>query len=158
MTPTIVVAISLVIFLALVWWKGRGAIVAMLDKRTDGIRNQLDEARRLREEAEAMYADIAKKQQEAAKTAAGMIEEAKSQALRIERDSQAALQATIARRREQALEKIGQAEAEAVRQVRSQAVDVAVEATRRVLVAEMAGAQGQAAVDAAIEELPRRLN
>ena len=158
MTPTIVVAISLVIFLALVWWKGRGAILDMLDKRSDGIRHQLDEARRLREEAEAMYADIAKKQQEAAATAASMIEEAKAQAVRIERDSQAALQATIARRREQALEKIGQAESEAIREVRAKAIDVAIEATRRVLTAQMAGAQGQAAVDAAIEELPRRLN
>ncbi len=158
MGPTGVVALSLVIFLALVWWKGRGAIVGMLDKRSDGIRNQLDEARRLREEAEAMYADIAKKQQEAAKTAAAMIEEAKAQAHRIERDSQAALQSTIARRREQALEKISQAEAEAIREVRAKAVDIAVEATRRVLIAEMGGPSGQAAIDMAIDELPRRLN
>lgn len=59
------VTIALFIFLGLVWWKGRGAILAMLDKRTSDIRNQLDEARRLREEAETLYADIAKKQQEA---------------------------------------------------------------------------------------------
>jgi len=158
MGPTGVVAVALLIFLALVWWKGRGAILGMLDKRSDTIRNQLDEARRLREEAEAMYADIAKKQQEAEATAASIIEEAKAQAARIERESQSALQTTIARRREQALEKIGQAEAEAIREVRAKAVDVAIEATRRVLTAEMAGSQGQAAVDAAIAELPQRLN
>lgn len=158
MGPTGVVALALIIFLALVWWKGRGAIVGVLDKRTNEIRNQLDEARRLRKEAEAMYADIAKKQQEAAATAAGMVEEAKAQASRIEKESEAALAATIARRREQAMDKIAQAEAEALRQVRAQAVDIAMEATRRVLAEDMAGAQGQAAIDAAIEELPRRLN
>jgi F-type H+-transporting ATPase subunit b len=158
MGPTGVVAIALLIFLALVWWKGRGAIVAMLDKRTNSIRSELDEARRLREEAEAMYADIAKKQQEAEQTAAAIVEEAHHQAQRIEQESQVALDNAIARRREQALEKIAQAEAEAVRQVRSEAVDVAIEATRRVLAEDMSGNQGQAAIDFAIEELPRRLN
>tara|TARA_R110002096_G_scaffold123067_5_gene266385 strand:+ start:516 stop:992 length:477 start_codon:yes stop_codon:yes gene_type:complete len=158
MDPIDVVALSLLIFLALVWWKGRGAILGMLDKRTEAIRNQLDEARRLRQEAEEMYADIAKKQQEAASTAASMIEEAKAQATRIERDSEEALKAIIARRREQALEKIAQAEAEAIREVRAEAVDVAIEAARRVLAEEMSGDQGKAAIDQAIEELPNRLN
>lgn len=158
MGSTGVVAVALIIFLALVWWKGRGAIFGMLDKRTNDIRNQLDEARRLREEAEAMYADIAKKQQEAATTAAAMIEEAKAQASRIERESETALQAAIARRREQAMDKIAHAEAEAIREVRSKAVDIAIDATRRVLAEDMAGANGTAAIDAAIEELPRRLN
>lgn len=158
MTPTIIVAISLLIFLGLVWWKGRAAIVGMLDKKSEGIRNQLDEARRLREEAEAMYADIAKKQREAEATAQGMIAEAKAQAARIEREAEGALENAIARRREQAMEKIAQAEAEAVREIRASAVDVAVEATRRVLAEDMAGAAGQAAIDSAIDELPRRLN
>lgn len=158
MTPTLVVAISLVIFLALVWWKGRKAIVGMLDKRSEDIRRQIDEARRLREEAEKLYADIAKKQQEAAQTAADMVKEAHVQAARIERDAETALEQTIARRREQALEKIAQAEAEAMRQVRARAVDVAIEATRAVLAEDMAGAQGQAAIDASIAELPQRLN
>lgn len=152
------VTIALFIFLGLVWWKGRGAILAMLDKRTSDIRNQLDEARRLREEAETLYADIAKKQQEAEATAASMIEEAKAQAARIERESEAALEAAIARRREQAMGKIAQAEAEAVREIRSQAVDIAIEATRRLLAEEVAGPAGKAAIDSAIEELPRRLN
>ncbi len=158
MGSTGIVLISLLIFLGLVWWKGRGPILAMLDKRTDTIRNELEEARRLREEAEALYADIAKKQQEAEATAAGMVEEAEAQALRIEREAEVALETTIARRREQALDKIAQAEAEALREVRAKAVDVAIEATRRVLTEDMAGAAGQASVDAAIEELPRRLN
>lgn len=158
MTPTGVVAISLIIFLALVWWKGRGAIVGILDKRTEDIRNQLDEARRLREEAEAMYADIAKKQQEAEATAAAMVEDAKVQAQRIERDAEEAMLAAIARRREQAMDKIAQAEAEALREVRAQAVDIAMEATRRVLAEDLSGPQGSAAIDQAIAELPQRLN
>lgn len=158
MGPTGVVALALIIFLAIVWWKGRGAIFGMLDKRTTDIRNQLDEARRLREEAEAMYADIARKQQEATATAASMIEEAKAQAKRIEREAEAAQKAAIARRREQAMEKIAHAEAEAIREVRARAVDIAMDATRQVLAEDMAGANGKAAIDAAIEELPRRLN
>jgi F-type H+-transporting ATPase subunit b len=158
MGVTGVVTISLLIFLALVWWKGRHAIVGMLDKKSDAIRNQLDEARRLREEAEAMYADIAKKQREAEATAQGMIAEAKAQAVRIEKEAEAALEGAIARRREQAMDKIAQAEAEAIRQIRASAVDIAVEATRRVLAEDMAGAAGQAAIDSAIDELPRRLN
>lgn len=158
MGPTGVVAISLLIFLGLVWWKGRHAIVGMLDKRSEDIRRQLDEARRLREEAEALYADIAKKQQEASQTAAGMVKEAEAQAQRIEREAGVALEQTIARRREQALEKIAQAEAEALREVRAKAVDVAIAATRTVLAEDMAGAAGQAAIDSAIDELPKRLN
>src|SRR6056297_1525561 len=139
MGATGAVAIALLIFLGLVWWKGRAPIAAMLDKRANDIRSQLDEARRLREEAEAMYADIAKKQQEAHQTAASMIEEAHHQAARIEREAQESLDGAIARRREQALEKISHAEAEAVREVRSKAVDVAIDATRQVLAEDMAG-------------------
>ena len=158
MGVTGVVTLSLIIFLALVWWKGRKGIIGMLDKRSEDIRRQLDEARRLREEAETLYADIAKKQQEASQTAADMVKEAEAQAQRIERDAEAALEQTIARRREQALEKIAQAEAAALREVRAKAVDVAIAATRTVLAEDMAGAAGQAAIDSAIEELPRRLN
>ena len=158
MGTTGVVALSLLIFLALVWWKGRHAIVGMLDKRSEDIRRQLDEARRLREEAETLYADITKKQQEASQTAANMVKEAEAQAERIERDAQTALEQTIARRREQALEKISQAEAEAVREVRAKAVDVAIEATRAVLAEDMQGNTAKAAIDSAIEELPERLN
>ncbi len=158
MSSTGVVAIALLIFLALVWWKGRGTIVRMLDKRTEDIRRELDEARRLRAEAETLYAEIAKKQQEASETAAGMVKEAEAQAERIERESEVALDQAINRRREQALEKIAQAEAEAVRQVRARAVDIAIEATRTVLAEDMASTSGEAAIDSAIEELPQRLN
>ena len=152
------VTVALILFLGLVFWKGRNAILQMLDKRTARIRAEIEEATRLREEAQALLAEYTRKLDAANKEAEAIIAEARTIAAAQEREAAEALEALIARRRQQALDKIGRAEADAVRQVRSLAVDIAVAAARDVLASQVDEATNRSLVDQSIRELPQRLN
>ena len=155
---TYVVALALILFLALVWWKGRAAIAEMLDKKIAGIRAEIDEAGRLREEAERLFAENNKLAESAADEAAAIVAQAKEEAERHQKNAIAAFEATAERRREQAEAKIAQAEAEAVRAVRAEATSVALAAARKLIAEDVAGDKGSALIDQSIDELPARLN
>jgi F-type H+-transporting ATPase subunit b len=150
--------VALVIFLALVWWKGRGLILGMLDKRTDQIRAQLDEAQRLREEAQALLAEYTRKREASAREAEDIVRQAREEAERMEREAEASLDAFVQRRRDQAVRQIAQAEADAVREVRAQAVEVAIAAARRVIAEHVQGPTAERLVDQSIAELPDKLH
>lgn len=152
------VFVALVIFLGLVWWKGRGLILGMLDKRTDEIRAQLDEARRLREEAQALLTEHTRKREAAAKETEDILRLAREESERMERDAEASLDAFVQRRRDQAMRQIAQAEADALREVRAQAVEVAVAAARRVIAEHVQGPTAERLIDQSIAELPDRLH
>lgn len=157
-TPEFWVAVGFFLLLALVFNAARKTILGMLDRRAAGIRAQIEEAMRLKEEAQATLADYRRKQHEAIKEAEDMIRHAREESERLERNARKALEDSLARRREQALLKIAQAEADAVQAVRDTAVDIAVAATRRILAEEITGDRAAALVDGAIAELPNRLH
>jgi len=158
MTETHIVAIALIIFLALVWWKGRHAILGGLDAKIAQIRAEIDEAGRLREEAERLYAANAKKAEKADEKTAANVTQAKAEADRMQTDAIANFEALTERRREQAKAKIAQAEAEAIRAVRVEATRVAMQAAREIIRDELSGDQADALLNQAIEDLPRRLS
>jgi len=158
MTETHIVAIALIIFLALVWWKGRGAILGGLDKRIAQIRTEIDDAGRLREEAERLYAENAKKAENSEVESAAIVVQAKAEAERMQADAIANFEGLTERRREQAKAKIAQAEAEAIRAVRSEATRVAMQAAREIIRDDLSGDQADALLNQAIEDLPRRLS
>ena len=87
MTETHIVAIALVIFLALVWWKGRHAILGGIDKKIAQIRTEIDDAGRLREEAERLYAENAKKAENSDAESAAIVAQAKAEAERMQADA-----------------------------------------------------------------------
>jgi F-type H+-transporting ATPase subunit b len=155
---TYIVGLALIIFLGLVWWKGRHAIVASLDKKIGQIRADIDEAGRLREEAERLFAENSKLAEGAEDESVAIIAQAKGEADRSQTDAVTAFAALAGRRREQAEAKINQAEAEAVRAVRIEATVVALAAARQVIADVVTGDQANALLDEAIEELPNRLN
>lgn len=158
MTETHIVAIALVIFLALVWWKGRHAILGGIDKKIAQIRTEIDDAGRLREEAERLYAENAKKAENSDAESAAIVAQAKAEAERMQADAIANFEAVTERRREQAKAKIAQAEAEAIRAVRIEATRVAMQAAREIIRDELSGDQADALLNQAIEDLPRRLS
>jgi F-type H+-transporting ATPase subunit b len=127
--PSEAVAIAFVIFVVLVLWKGMSKITVGLDKRADEIRAQLDEAQQLREEAQAALAGYQRKQRDALAEAEEIIAHAKEEAERMKTDATAALMATLKRREDQAVDRIAQAEAKALQDVRDQAVELAIAAT-----------------------------
>ena len=158
MTETHIVAIALIIFLALVWWKGRHAIIGGLDAKIAQIRAEIDEAGRLREDAERLYAANAKKAEKADEESAAIVAQAKAEADLMQTEAIANFEALTERRREQAKAKIAQAEAEAIRAVRVEATRVAMQAAREIIRDELSGDQADALLNQAIEDLPSRLS
>lgn len=129
-----------------------------LDARGRKIAADLEEARRLRAEAEALLAGYQAKQKQAAADVETIVSNAKAEAERIVADAQAQADALVARRTRMAEDRIAAAERAATADLRAQAAALAAEAARRVLTTEL-GAKDQAKLaDEAIAELDARLN
>lgn len=129
-----------------------------LDDRAESIRNQIDEARKLREDAQELLASYQRKQREAAEEAEAITSGAKAEAERLAAKAAADLEASLKRREQQAMDRIARAEAEAVEEVRTLAADLAVDAAGKLLAEQVSGKKGDALVNAAIKELPDKLH
>jgi F-type H+-transporting ATPase subunit b len=156
--PEFWVAVSFVAFFVVVWKPLRATILGGLDARAERIRKELDDAQRLREEAQTLLADFQRKQRDALQEADAIIARAKAEAERLQRDAAARLEAELGRREAQALQRIALAEQTAAQEVRAAAVDVALAATRRLLEERLDGAAQARLIDDAIRELPGKLN
>lgn len=152
------VFVAFVVFVGLIAWKARGAITKALDSRGDRIRNELEEAQRLREEAQALLADYQRKQRDAVQEAEAMLRSAEEEAARVRERAAADLAASIKRREQQALDRIARAEANAQADVRNLAVDIAIAATRQILIEKLDEAKAAELVDRAIKEIPGKLH
>ncbi|MBL4647150.1 MAG: F0F1 ATP synthase subunit B [Rhizobiales bacterium] len=151
--------VGLVLFLALIiYLKVPGKMGEALDKRSDAIRSELEDARRLREEAQALLAEYQRKQREAEREAEDIINQAKREAKAMTSDAKAKLEAYVERRQKQAEEKIQQAEAQAVQDVRSRSVDVAI-ATAQALIADKVGGKiADGLIAQSIKDVGSKLN
>ncbi|WP_108395624.1 ATP F0F1 synthase subunit B [Devosia submarina] len=151
-------AVALVIFIGLVIYFGIPKVIGtMLDKQIQKIADDLAEAKKLREEAAALLVEYEQKRVAAESEAAGIIAAAQEEATRLTTEAQASLAELVARRTRAVEDKIAQAEAQAVAEVRARSADVAIEAARLVLVDEM-GRKGGQVVDRAIGDVASRLN
>jgi F-type H+-transporting ATPase subunit b len=157
-SPEFWVAVAFVILVGAGFKKVRDALNSALDGRSARIKAQLDEAQQLREDAQAMLAEYQRKQNAAADEAQAIVEHAKVEATRLGKQAQADLEQALKRREQLALEKISQAEAEAVEAVRNQAVELAVVATTRLLSESVGEAQSARLIDEAIKDLPDKLH
>ncbi|MGL4962243.1 MAG: F0F1 ATP synthase subunit B [Inquilinus sp.] len=155
-----VLAAALLVLVVLLAVKARGAILGVLDKRTEKIREDLAEAERLRSEAEGHLAQAQAREREAAAEAAAIIERAKHDAQRHREKAAVDIEEAMKRREAMALERIAQAEAQALAEVRSTAVNVAVSAARDLVGRQIAAdpAKGSALLDDAIADLGGKLH
>ena len=150
--------ICLVIFLGIAIYMGVPKMITkMLDERIRKVEADLAEAQRLRTEAEALLAQYEGKRAAAETEAASIVSAAQAEAQRMTEEANAALADLIARRTKAAEDKIAQAEAQAMAEVRARAADVAVEAARLVLTRQMVE-KGDALVTQAIADVGQRLN
>lgn len=156
--PETWVLVAFVIFVAAAYKKVRDGLNSALDGRAARIKAQLDEAQSLREDAQALLAEYQRKQRGAEEEARAFVDHAKDEAARAREQAQADLEKAIQRREQQALEKIEQAEAAALKEVRDQAVDLAIAATAKLLSDNVATDKGEALVDDAIVELSDKLH
>jgi F-type H+-transporting ATPase subunit b len=153
------VAVAFVGFLGLlVYYQVPGVIAKALDDRARAIRNELDEARRLREEAQQLLADYQRKKREAEDEARVIVDQARREAEALGAETRKTLEDTLERRTRIAEEKIARAEAQALSDVRAAAVDAAVAAAERILRSKVSGPVAARLVDDGIKELARRLN
>ncbi|WP_332701054.1 F0F1 ATP synthase subunit B family protein [Devosia sp.] len=150
--------VALVIFIAMTLYFGIPKIVGkMLDGQIKKIADDLAEAKKLREEAAALLVEYEQKRVAAESEAEGIIAAAKDEATRLTAEAQVSLADLITRRTKAVEDKIAQAEAQAVAEVRARSADVAIEAARLVLTDEMNRKGGQV-VDNAIADVGNRLN
>ncbi len=156
--PTFWVAVGFFVFVGIFIWKARQPMLAGLDARTERIKSELDEAQRLREEAQKALAEYKRKQRDATKEAEDMLAQAKHEAELMRQHAADDLQAVLRRRERAAMEKIEQAETQAIQEVRSQAVDMAMAATAKLLSENVDPTRDQAMVDQAIKDLSAKLH
>jgi F-type H+-transporting ATPase subunit b len=153
------VTLAFILFiLVLMYFKVPGMLGKMLDKRAEDIKSELDEARTLREEAQALLASYERKHKEVQDQADRIVAHAKEEATLAAEQAKAELQKTIARRVKAAEEQIASAEASAVRDVRDQAIAIAIGAANDVIAKQMTAAEGNKLIDAAIAEVNAKLH
>ena len=155
-TPDISVAIAFVIFVVLVAWKGTKKLTAGLDQRAEAIRKQLDETQNLREEAQAALASYQRQQRDALAEADEIVAQAKADAERLKVQAENVLTATIKRREEQAVERIAQAEATAIKDVRDQAIELAIGVATKLITEKMTKTVQNELVKDASEDLIKK--
>ncbi|HUN12496.1 MAG TPA: F0F1 ATP synthase subunit B [Rhabdaerophilum sp.] len=151
--------IALVIFLAVVvYMKVPGMLGKSLDERANKIRSELEEARRLREEAQQLLAEFQRKRKEAEREAGDIVAAAKREAGSLVEDAKKKTDEYVTRRTALAETKIAQAERDAVNEVRSRAVDIAVEAARKLISDKVDTKTGGDLFKASLDQLKSKLN
>lgn len=151
--------VALILFFAVITYlKVPGKIGAAIDSRGEAIRKDLDEARRLREEAQVLLADYQRKRREAEAEAQAIVAEAKLEAERLTNEATVALEDMVRRRTKAAEAKIAQAETQAIAEVRAKAASVAIAAAERVLVDKVKGSVAEKILAQSIDSVKARLN
>jgi F-type H+-transporting ATPase subunit b len=132
--------------------------LSALDARSDRIKQALDEAHRLRSEAQAVLVQYQQKRAEAEKEAQAIIVNARVEAERLAGEAKGKVEEFIARRTKMAESKIAQAEAQALADVRAAAADAAVAAAEKILVQTTHGAAAESLIAKGISDLKAKLN
>jgi F-type H+-transporting ATPase subunit b len=154
-----VVLISFIIFIGVIFYfKVPAMLSGMLDKRAEGIQAELDEAGRLREDAQSLLASYERKQKEMQEQAEKIVTAAKEEAAAAAEQAKADLKTSIARRMAAAEDQIASAQASAVREVRDQAIAVAIATARDVIAKDLSAADGNKLIDDAIGEVGAKLH
>jgi F-type H+-transporting ATPase subunit b len=155
--PHFWVLLSTIVFAVIAFVKGKEPLLGILDTRTARIKHDLDEAARLRFEAENLLADYQKKHRDAVATAQKIIDNAQESVALMQKDAEAKLSENLKRRETLLLERISRAEAAAVQELRTQAADIAAKAAEKLLTEAMDKRDAKL-VEEAISQLPARLN
>ncbi|MBV9046279.1 MAG: ATP F0F1 synthase subunit B [Alphaproteobacteria bacterium] len=157
--PEFWVAVGFLAVIGLLLYVGVPKMVGtMLDARAAGIKAELDEAKRLREEAAALLADYQRRQSAAEAEAQAIVTDAKAEAERFAAESRAALKLQIERRAQVAQDKIAQAEAAAMAEIRHLAADAATAAAERLIAARLDEKRAATLISDSIKNVGNKLN
>ena len=157
--PEFWVAVAFVIFVGVLIYVGVPKMMTKsLDDRAKRVQAELDEARRLKEEAQKLLAEYQGKQRQAESEAAGIIAGAKAEAERIAAEAKTKMEEFVARRTKMAETKIAQAEAQAVADVRAAAAEAAVSAAEKILTDSVKGQVADTLLARGISDVKSKLN
>lgn len=153
------VAVCFLIFLGVLWkFNAHRTVITALDARRTRIQSELDDARRLREEAQAVLAQSERRRREAESEADAIIASARAEAEQLAGEAKTKVEEFIARRTKMAEAKITHAENQALADVRSAAAEAAVVAAEKVLTATAKGKVADELVARGINDLKSKLN
>jgi len=150
-------AVSFVLFVALIVWKARSAISGAVHGRIERIRTDLENAEKLRDEAQAALAELQRRQRETAGQARDIVERARSGAAAMKTENSKSLVQDLARRKALAAERISRQEADVLREIRVMTAELSAAAARRILTERLSGTGGDKLLDDAITRLPEQL-
>lgn len=151
--------VGLILFIALiVYFKVPGMITKSLDERGDKIRDELEEARKLREEAQALLAEYQRKRKDAEAEAEEIVAAAKREAEAFTKEAARKTEDFVKRRTALAEQKIEQAEASALSEVKASAVEVAMSAATQIIAGKMTGKSADDLIKSSIKEVKSKLN
>ncbi|HZT27976.1 MAG TPA: ATP F0F1 synthase subunit B [Pseudolabrys sp.] len=153
------VAMGFIVFLGLLGYIGvHRKVVQSLDDRAARIRAELEEARKLRDDAAQLLAEYQRKRQQAENEAQDIVAGAKAEAERMALDARAKVEEFVTRRTKLAETKIAQAEAQAAADVRAAAADAAVAAAEKILAQEAKGKLAADLIAKGIADVRKKLN
>jgi F-type H+-transporting ATPase subunit b len=153
--PIFFYGVAYVGFLVVAWFLVRKPSLAWVDGEIGKIRDELEQARRLRVEAEAALAEAKAKKTATIAQAQSILAHAKEEAARLQSEAAANLTFVLARHEQHALERISYMEKEAVTQIRAATVDIAMELVRKTLVDRMDESVTAKLADQAIADMPK---
>jgi F-type H+-transporting ATPase subunit b len=133
-------------------------VTATLDARSARIRSELEDAQRLREEAQALLAEYQRRRGEAESEAEAIVAQARREAEALGEEARARLEEYVTRRTKAVEQRIAQAETQAVAEVRGRAIDVAAAAAARILAEQARGDVGDQLVGRSIDAVRSNLN
>lgn len=152
------ISLAILTLFYVAWGPVKGALLGGLDARAARIAKDLDEAAKLRAEAEKLLAEYQAKHRDAMAQAESIVTAAKDEAARLAAKAEGDLAAALKRREDLAMERIAQAETQATAEVRAAAVDLAIAATTKLLGTRLDAARQDTLIDGAIKAMPARLN
>jgi F-type H+-transporting ATPase subunit b len=154
-----VVLLGLLVFIGInVYFKVPSLIASMLDGRAEGIRSEIEEARKLREDAQSMLASYERKQKEVQEQADRIVADAKAEAVAAGEQARADLSKSVERRLAAAEEQIESAQGAAIKEVRDQAIVIAIAVSREILAKQMTAPEANKLIDDGIAQVDAKLH
>jgi F-type H+-transporting ATPase subunit b len=156
--PEFWVAIAFFVFVASVYKPVSKVLLNSLDMRAEKIKNELGEALRLKEEAQALLASYQRKQKEVIEESENILKEAESEAKRIAKEAEAELEVALNKRVEIAMQKIAAYEAAVIQQVKNNSVDIAISTVRSMVIDNINKEAAENLVGQAIADMGKKLH
>lgn len=155
---TIWLLLSFIIFSVILWRKGKDAFLALLDKRIEQIRQDIQTAENLRVESQELLAQYQRKHRDAVKEAEKIIANAEKRAEELRKQSEADLKETMDRRERQLKERLARMEQSAIADIQKYAADLAIEATAEIIADALDKKANEKLVDQAIKDIGKNIH